>query len=64
MDDSQKELALAKGERDKAVRNSAQVQSRFDDMEVRLRFSIIGHKASHDTHSNANRRMGAVTVKC
>ena len=34
LDDSQKELALSRAERDKAVRGEAQVHSRFEDMQV------------------------------
>ena len=34
MEESQKELALLKGERDDAIRKSAAIESRFSDMQV------------------------------
>ena len=47
LDESQKELALSRGERDKAIRNSAQVQSRFDDMEVSISNAYLTSKTRH-----------------
>ena len=42
LDESQKEVVIMKGERDSAIRKSAQIESRFNDMQVSSRSESVG----------------------